>query len=124
MSRSSRFGGIPTQRAFRNALATIRLGVARLSALKPPSQDAARYADFLERVRHALAFIEAHGAELLALTKQLESATPNSKHELARGQRLLRQIEALERPAERDSKLAQADARALGLGACATAVGG
>jgi hypothetical protein len=126
LNRRAASVGPATTKSFERRIANIEMGIGELSRLKPPPQDRATYSDFLARLRRLLTFAKDTGPQLLTLTQELERAMP--KRTSASGarqfKRLARLIAALEKPAQKDARLAGVDARALHLPACAVGASG
>jgi hypothetical protein len=90
--------------------------LGQLEGLRPPAGDEARYHALLTRFKRSVAFVKAKEPLLIELTHQLRSHSSDSRT-MARYQRIVR-------PFLRDVARAGADARALGLGACANGLSG
>jgi hypothetical protein len=121
LNRRANADGLPTSKNLQRRIADIERGIAELARLKPPARDKALYSDFLTRLRRLLVFAKDTGPQLLALSQQLERALPKrvSPAGARRFKRLARLIASLEKPAQKDARLAGVDARALRLPQCA-----
>lgn len=126
LNRRANADGVPTSSSLQRRIADIENGIAKLARLKPPARDRATYADFLTRLRRLLVFAKDTGPQLLALSQQLERAMPKraSGSGAREFKRLARLISSLEKPAQRDARLAGVDAHALHLPQCAIGASG
>ena len=111
-------------------IAAIDSGLTQLDKVEPPARDAARFSVFLGRLRRLRAFARAGAPQIELLYKQQQKVMPShasdygARSGMHRFEQLARRITALERPAQSDVRLADADARALHLPACAAGANG
>jgi len=96
----------------------MQAGVERLARLHPLPSDEPAYGDLLAKLRDINARLDANEATLLRLQHRLKESSGRS------ATRTIRRFRALVSPVESDGLRAAADARALGLGACATDLSG
>jgi hypothetical protein len=96
----------------------MQAGVERLARLHPLPSDEAAYRDLLAKLRDINARLGANEATLLRLQRRLKESSGRS------ATRTIRRFRALVSPVESDGLSAAADARALGLGVCATDLSG
>jgi hypothetical protein len=115
LKRSVDFSSAP---GFARGLAGMRAGVERLARLQPGSTDEPAYRDLLARLRDIDARLDGNRAKLLRLERRLRVSSGRS------ATRTIKRFRALVLPLAGDGLRAAADARALGLGACATDLSG
>ncbi|MGZ4339116.1 MAG: hypothetical protein ACXVQ3_03570 [Gaiellaceae bacterium] len=87
-----------------------------LDGLHPPASDAGRYQALLTNFKKGVAFFKANESILILLTRQLQKH-PSDTATAARYDQLVR-------PFVHDIQVASADAKALGLTACANGFSG
>lgn len=103
---------------FAKGLAGMRIGVGRLARLHPPPQDEPAYRDLLARLRNVNVSLDGNRSTLLSLERRLRVASGRPEA------RTIKRFRALVVPLARNGLRAAADARALGLGVCATDLDG
>jgi hypothetical protein len=116
--RQSRSVDFSSTSGFARGLAGMQAGVERLARLHPLPSDEPAYGDLLAKLRDINARLDANEATLLRLQHRLKESSGRS------ATRTIRRFRALVSPVESDGLRAAADARALGLGACATDLSG
>jgi hypothetical protein len=103
---------------FTEGLTRMRAGVKRLSHLHPPPNGEAAYRDLLAKLRDINALLGLNEAKLIRLQRELKESAGRP------ATRTIKRFRALIEPIETDGLRAAADARALGLGVCATDLSG
>jgi hypothetical protein len=103
---------------FAKGLAGMRAGVRRLARVQPPQADRPAYRDLLAKLRNINARLDGNRATLLRLERRLRVSSGRSAAQT------IKRFRALVLPLASDGLRAAADARALGLGVCATDLSG
>jgi hypothetical protein len=118
VSRLKRSVDFATTAGFAKGLAGMRAGARRLAAVQPPRESAGTYHDLLANLRDIDAFLDSNRVRLLEVEHRLKVSSGRA------AARAIRHFRALILPLARDGLRAAGDARALGLGVCATDLSG
>jgi len=116
--RQNRSVDFSSSSGFSRGLTGMRAGVEQLARLRPPSSGEPADRDLLAKLRDIDARLSVDEAELLRLQHRLKQSFGPS------ATRTIKRLRALVSPVESDGLRAAADARALGLGVCATDLSG